>query len=227
MAMIEALKSAKLNRHRIQFRVTAQDTINWCEPLVECYSTSHSTRCGQHYWRKCCMLNLTHLLVIVPSLFLLMLAIYRWKGAMSIWSGARVEDPSINKCFSNLPPQNPCISTSNWALSSMMAEQWDKDSPESGCRWGTVVTLWQTSVSSMAVMSLTSLGLTAGKPPVLQVRACSTLNGCPQLQWAGKFWSGQPYLRESLGCRWKQPCAERSHSHQWGVLLAKWRLPFP
>ena len=60
------------------------------------------------------------------------------------------------------------------------------------------MTLWQTSVSSVAVMSLTSLCLTAGKPPVLHVKACSTLNCCPQLQWDGELWTGQPYLSARL-----------------------------
>ena len=79
--------------------------------------------------------------------------------------------------FSNLPPQNPYIATSNRAWSSLLEEQRDKGSPESGCRLGSVVTAWQTSVNNMAIMSLTSLCLTAGNPPVLQVKACSTLNG--------------------------------------------------
>ena len=103
--------------------------------------------------------------------------------------------------FSNLPPQNPYIAISSQAPSSVMAKQWDKDSSESGCRWGLVVTSWHTSVSSVAVLSLPSLCLTAGKPPVLQVKVCSILNGCPQLQWDGKLWSGHPYLRERLALK--------------------------
>ena len=64
------------------------------------------------------------------------------------------------------------------------------------CRWGSVAPLGQTLESNVAVIFYTSLRLTAGKPPVLHVKACPTLNDCPQLQWDGKLWSGQPYLRE-------------------------------
>ena len=152
-----------------------------------------------------------------------MLAIYGWKGTMTIWLGAGVEYPYISKCHFKSSPQNPYIATSSQAPSLVMAEQWDKDLPESGSKGGSVVTPWQISVSSLAVISLTSLRLTIGKSPFLHVRACSTLNGCPQLQWDGEFWSGQPYLRERLS----QLCAGQSRAHQWGVLLARWRLPSP
>ena len=181
------------------------------------------------------MFDLAHLLIILPSLFLLVLAIYRWEGTMMIWLGARIEYPYITKLMPfQIFPQNPYIATSSRAPSSVMAERWDKDSPESGCKWGSVVTPWQTSVNSVAVISLTSLCLTAGKPPVLQVRACSTLNGCPQLQWDGEFWSGQPYLSERLSlqaalCR-ANPCSSMGSAvsqvdapFSWESSMERWR----
>ena len=137
--------------------------------------------------------------------------------------GRWIKYPYINKCHFKSSPQNPYIATSSRAPSWVLADRWDRDSPESGCRWGSVVIPWQTSVSKVAVISLTSLCLTAGKPPVLQVNACSTLNGFPQLQWDGEFWNGQPYLSEML----KQLCGEQNRVHLWEVLLARWRLPFP
>ena len=146
---------------------------------------------------------------------------------MAIWLGAGIKYPYINKCLfkSSPPPQNPYFATSSRAPSWVLADWWNRDSPESGYRWGSVVTPWQNSVSKVAVMSLTSLCLTAGKPPVLQVNVCLTLNGCPQLQWDGEFWNSQPYLSERLS--WKQLCGEQNRVHLWEVLLARWRLPFP
>ena len=79
---------------------------------------------------------------------------------------------------------------------------------------GSVVTPWQTSVSSEAVISLISLCLTAGKHPVSQVRACLTLNGCPQLQWDGVLKWPTIYLSERLSL--KVACEKQSRAHQWG-----------
>ena len=53
----------------------------------------------------------------------------------------------------------------------MLAERSGIVSPESGCRCGSIETLWQTSERSEAVMSLTSLCLIEGKPPVGQDKA--------------------------------------------------------
>ena len=126
--------------------------------------------------------------------------------------------------FSNLPLWNPYIATSSWVPSPVMAEQWDKDSPDSGCKWSPVVTPWQTSVNRVAVVSLTSLYLTAGKPPVLQVKACSTLHGCSQLQCDGKFRSGQPYLRERLSLK-AALCIPNPYSSM-GNAVSQMEVPF-
>ena len=146
------------------------------------------------------------------------------------WLGARVESPYINKI---MPFQNflPRIHTLQRLVGHHL-QWWLNDEtrtcPESGCKW---LTPWQTSVSSVTV---TSLCLTAGKPPVLQVRACSTVNGCPQLQWDGEFWSGQPYLRERLSleaalCRAKPSSSTESAISQveaplsWASSMDRWR----
>ena len=83
--------------------------------------------------------------------------------------------------ISNLPHQNPYTAISSRASSSVMGSGESRIPPESGCRWGSVVTPWQTSVSSVAVMPLTSLCLTAGKTPVLHVGVHSALN---VLKWS-------------------------------------------
>ena len=96
--------------------------------------------------------------------------------------------------------------------------------------WGSVVTLaWQTSVSNMTIMSLTSLCLTAGKPPVLQVRACSTLNVLfkTTVRWQVLEWptvSERKAVSESSLVQ-----SELTHAHHGNgecMLLARWRLPF-
>ena len=65
-----------------------------------------------------------------------------------------------------------------------------------GCRCGSIETSWHTSVSREAVMSLTSLCLIDGYPPVGHDRACAMLNAWPQLQCDGEFLIAQPYRRE-------------------------------
>ena len=46
-------------------------------------------------------------------------------------------------------------------------------------------------------MSRISLCLIEGKPPLGQLRACSTVNLTPQTQWAGKCGGCHPYLKHS------------------------------
>ena len=105
-------------------------------------------------------------------------------------------------------------------------------------------TLGQTSVRTFAVMSLMSLCHIEGSPPQWQLKACSTLNFFPQVQWEGKYGSGHPYhrLMASLKaplCRVK-PCsvsgntASQSLNHRpwpvvswWGEILTVWLLHQP
>ena len=89
------------------------------------------------------------------------------------------------------PPQKPCAATSKRALSCVFAERWDNTSPDSGCRLGSTDTQWHTSDNRDAVMSLTSLCLIDGKPPVGHDKAWSTENWWPQLQLDGVFSRGQ------------------------------------
>ena len=51
---------------------------------------------------------------------------------MAIRLGTWVKYPYIYECLFKSSPQNPYIATSRRAPSSVMAEQWDKDSPVSG-----------------------------------------------------------------------------------------------
>ena len=63
----------------------------------------------------------------------------------------------------------------------------------------------ETSVSSVAVMSLISLCLMEGNLPLAHESTCSTLNCLPQSQVEGMLFSNQPYLRAQH--RGRQPCA--------------------
>ena len=55
-------------------------------------------------------------------------------------------------------------------------------------------TSWQTSVMRLAVMSLTSLWCSVGKPPFGQDRECSTVKLEPQGHMEGVCSGCQPYL---------------------------------
>ena len=64
--------------------------------------------------------------------------------------------------------QKPLARTSSRAPSSVLVEASLKDSPDSGCRCGSMATLGQTSVSREAVRSLISLWRIVGKLPMWQ-----------------------------------------------------------
>ena len=51
------------------------------------------------------------------------------------------------------------------------------------------------SVMRLAVMFLSSLHLIMGKPPVGQLKACSTPNGFPHIQCEARSFGSHPYLR--------------------------------
>ena len=74
--------------------------------------------------------------------------------------------------LSELPPQKPLTEISSLALLSLMTVARFRCSPESGWSLGSIHTSMQTSDSSWAVKSLTSLCL---KPPLVQEIACSTV----------------------------------------------------
>jgi len=91
---------------------------------------------------------------------------------------------------------------SSLELSSVLAERKDIVSPERGWRCGSMETPWHTSESSEAVMSLTSLCLIEGKPPVGHDKhAWSILNEWPQLHWGGWLFRGQLYLRHKTSLK--------------------------
>ena len=64
------------------------------------------------------------------------------------------------------PPQKPFAEMSNLALSSLFAVARWSCSPERGCNLGSMQTSVQTSDNNSAAMSLTSLWLKVGKPPL-------------------------------------------------------------
>ena len=70
-----------------------------------------------------------------------------------------------------------------------------------GCNPGSIHTLWQTSVSKVAVRLRISLCLIEGNPA--QDKACSTENLLPQVQIDGISDGVQPYLRAKA--LWKTP----------------------
>ena len=93
------------------------------------------------------------------------------------------------------PPQKPSVAMSSRAPSSAIAVAWRRTSPAIGCRVGSTVVLLQTSPNQPATVSLTSLCLAIGKPPLGQERACPTDIPAPQAQCVGRLAGVQPYLR--------------------------------
>ena len=120
----------------------------------------------------------------------------------------RVEYPNIKECI--LSVASPAT-ISRRAPSSLLAVLCLSCSPTSGCRGGSVPTLWHVSVRSCAVRSRSSLCLIEGKPPQGQLRACSMVSCFPQTHFAGKSGGLHPYLRHRASlkaplCRAK-PCS--------------------
>ena len=77
------------------------------------------------------------------------------------------------KVFSCLPPQKLFTAMSSRAPSWVLVEFELKVSVDKGCRSGSVLTSWHTSVSKLAVKSPISLCRRIGKLPVGQVKAWS------------------------------------------------------
>ena len=86
-------------------------------------------------------------------------------------------------------------------------------------RWGSVVTPWQTSVSSVTVMPLTSLYASQ----LGSLLFCKSGQGMLNTEWLSTTAysemasSGVANCIWEKDCLWKQPCAEQSHAHQWGA----------
>ena len=89
------------------------------------------------------------------------------------------------RVLSCLPPQKPFTAMSSRAPSWVLVEFRLKVSFDKGCRSGSVLTSWHTSVSKLAVRSLISLCRRIGKPPLEQVKAWSIVNLVPHSQFEG------------------------------------------
>ena len=89
--------------------------------------------------------------------------------------------------------------------------------PDRVCSSGSMQTLLHTSAMRSAVRSLMSLSLSVGKPPLGQVRACSTFRFLPQTYTLRIFCSCHPCLRamasrNALLCR-KKPNSSIGRIH--------------
>ena len=156
------------------------------------------------------MFNFYHTLFICSSIFLLIPAVALSHRGVLIASRERIKYPYIKKCTlpSCYSPRGLSADTLSLTPSSLFAVQLIKCSSVTGCRGGSVPTLWQTSLISSTVMSRSSLWRMDGKPP------CSTENCLPQVYyWRGKLetsmdqqWHRQqtkPALSPHLqGCWW-------------------------
>ena len=80
------------------------------------------------------------------------------------------------------------------ALLSLLADL-PRVSPLSSCNSGSTLTFEHTSVNSEAVRSLMLLCLRVGKPPLLQDKACSTVNLLRHTHSVGSSLGIQPYRR--------------------------------
>lgn len=112
------------------------------------------------------------------------------------------------KVLSKRPPQNPFTAMSSLAPSAVLEVALVRASPVSGCRLGSIITSWHTSVSTEAVTSRISLWWMVGKPPLGQERTCSTVKEFPQAQSMGIRDGVHPYLSanasvNALLCRQK------------------------
>ena len=104
-----------------------------------------------------------------------------------------------------------CPTISRRAPSSLLAVWCLRCSSSSGCKGGSIPTLWQVSVRNCAVRSRGSLCLIHGNPPQGQLKACSMVKCFPQTQLAGRSGGRHPYLRHRASlnaplCRAK-PCS--------------------
>ena len=168
------------------------------------------------------MFYLTDSFVILSSLLLFILPVALGNGAVLVRAGKGIEYPDVEVC--PLPVSSPKVLCDD-APSSRFAVLWKSRSSVTGCRCGSVPTPWQTSVSRCAVISLISLCLIEGKPPLWQLRAWSTVNLLPQAQWEGTC---VLVAIHSVGRvrRGMHPCGVRSHVLGWVVWRASLKRPF-
>ena len=99
--------------------------------------------------------------------------------------------------LSNLPPQKPLAAMSSLELSSVAVLRVVNVSPERGCKRGSTLTSWQTSVRRSAMRSRTSLCRQMVTPPVGHESACSMVKVVPHTHSLGRSCGIQLYLRQS------------------------------
>ena len=120
------------------------------------------------------------------------------------------------KVFSYLPPHTTFADRSSLAPSCKLAEAPSSWLGATGCKSGSTCTSLHTSVSSDAVMSLISLCLWAGNPPLAQDNAWSTEKACPHLYFDGSLGGDQPW--RNANASWKadlckvNPCSARGRT---------------
>ena len=149
------------------------------------------------------MFNFSHSLLISPFLLLLVppVAICGVGGSIS-W-GMGLKTLTSKSVLWNVPFQKLLAAISSRAPFWVLAEASLSISSVTGWSSGSIFTLWHTSVRRVAVMSLISLCLMDGNPPLAHEKACSTVSLLPQAQLDGRFEGGHPYRRARAS--WKAP----------------------
>ena len=153
-----------------------------------------------------------------------MLLVHTGGGNGSVAGNMWVENSHIEKgCVKIVSPEPICLHIES-IVSILTAVACIISSPSRGCRWGSADTLGHTCDSMPAMMFLSSLCLRIGKPPWLQLRACSTLNCFPHAQVVGNLSGFHPYLRHSPSRNaplWRlNPCSTI------GRIVSQWEAPF-
>ena len=115
------------------------------------------------------------------------------------------------KIRSNLPTQKPLAAMYNRVPSMVIVDFQENSSIIASCKSGSTLTSLQTSLRSVAVMSLISLCRREGKPPREQKSTCSTVKLAPHTQLFGILEGVHPYLKARAStkaplCR-EKPCS--------------------
>ena len=111
------------------------------------------------------MLHLKYALLICSVFYVFMHTITGREGSATVGRGVGIKNADIQECTLMSAPQKPFAAMSKWAPSCVIEVALARVSPERGCRSGSTLTSWQTSVSRWAVRSRTSLCLKMGNPP--------------------------------------------------------------
>ena len=132
------------------------------------------------------MLHLTNAFLVCPLLLLLtpLVAFGQWGVLVAL--GKRVKHLYIKEGPFLLIHPKPVAWMSTLAPSVVIVLPSASHSTDNVWRVGSTETPWHTSVMRLAVMSLSSLCLTMRKPPIGQLKACSTLNGFPHIHSEAK-----------------------------------------